>query len=241
MPARRTAFEIVTYIVLIIVPFLALWAASWNLNPEIIGLLLVLTGYTIVLVLPLKSFKIGPSGIEGELPVEGFRQEAISSVAHEVRQPVHIELSRPELEALETVKAERFPIVRFEIRQGDFKLPRVGFVLGNLTRSPLRGRINATVYLGNRKLGKVPPDPQGYYSGRTLWNINAGMAIFGNFAVHPECATTNEILRIQVEVTIIDSAGREYKLLPVCYRHVRESNSWFLEPTSIDNIIQGGQ
>jgi hypothetical protein len=128
------------------------------------------------------------------------------------------------------------PTVLAQIQQRDFILPRVGFALSNFNKFPLKARVKATVYLGTRGLGIVPPDPHGYYSGKVIWNLNAETAIFGNFAVHSECVSSSETLRIQVEVTVTDLQSREHKLLPVCYTYVRESNSWYLEPTGIDGL-----
>jgi len=52
---------------LILILFAALIAANWKLNYEILGLSMILTGYTLVLVLPITRFRIGTSGIEGEI------------------------------------------------------------------------------------------------------------------------------------------------------------------------------
>jgi hypothetical protein len=131
-----------------------------------------------------------------------------------------------------------FPTVLAQIQQRNFVLPRVGFSLSNFNKFPLKARVKATVKLGARKLGTVPPDPHGYYSGKAVWNLNAETAIFGNFAVHSECVSSSEPLRIQVEVTITDLQSREHKLLPICYTYVRESNSWYLEPTGIDGLTR---
>jgi hypothetical protein len=123
-----------------------------------------------------------------------------------------------------------FPTVLAQIQQRNFELPRVGFVLSNLNKFPLRARVIATVILGTRELGVVPPDPHGYYSGKKEWNVNAENAVFGNFSVHPECANSSETLRIGLQLTVIDPQGRAYELLPVSYTYVRENKDWYLEP-----------
>jgi len=129
------------------------------------------------------------------------------------------------------------PTVLAKVEQRDFILPRVGFRLSNLNKLFLRARVKATVYLGAKELGIVPPDPHGYYSGKKEWNVNAETAIFGNFAVQSDCVNSSETLRIQVEVTVIDPLKKEYELLPVCYTYVRERNSWYLEPAGIGGLI----
>jgi len=63
----RIVFEAITYMALILILFAALIVEDWRLNYEILGLSIILTGYTLVLVLPITRFKIGASGIEGEI------------------------------------------------------------------------------------------------------------------------------------------------------------------------------
>lgn len=127
-------------------------------------------------------------------------------------------------------KMAPFPTVLAQIQQRNFELPRVGFVLSNLNKFPLRARVIATVYLGIRELGVVPPDPHGYYSGKKEWNVNAENAIFGNFSVHPECVNSRETLRIELQLTVTDPQSRAYELLPISYTYVRENKDWYLEP-----------
>ena len=138
-------------------------------------------------------------------------------------------------------KIDPFPTVLAQIQQRNFELPRVGFALSNLNKFPLKVRVIATVCLGTRKLGVVPPDPHGYYSGKKEWNVNAENAIFGNFSVHPECADSSETLRIELQLTMTDPQGRAYELLPVSYTYVRESKEWYLEPVSINNLTSEKQ
>lgn len=47
---------------------------------------------------------------------------------------------------------------------------------------------------------------------------------------------SNEKLRIEVKVTIIDIYEREHELLPVCFTYVRKDNYWYLEPTSFSEL-----
>jgi predicted nucleotide-binding protein len=138
-------------------------------------------------------------------------------------------------------KIEPFPAVLAQIQQRNFKLPRVGFALSNLNKFPLKVRVTATVYLGAKKLGIVPPDPHGYYSGKKEWNVNAENAIFGNFSVHPECANSSETLRIELRVTVADPQGKAYELLPVSYTYDRENRDWYLEPVSVDHLTNEEQ
>jgi len=67
-PAKGTGlFATVTYVILILVLSAVLVEDRWVLNWEILGLLTLLAGYTLVLVLPVSRFKISASGIEAEV------------------------------------------------------------------------------------------------------------------------------------------------------------------------------
>lgn len=96
---------------------------------------------------------------------------------------------------------------------------------------PVQVRVEAKVILGDRKLGLVR-DSTGYYNGRVRWNINPRTVFSGGFSIPQECATSNEELKIEMRVTVIDQFKREHKLLPQCFRYVRERGFWNLEPKS---------
>jgi hypothetical protein len=127
------------------------------------------------------------------------------------------------------------PIVRAWIIQ-DRELPGVGFHIANYgSFPPVKAKVTATVFLGTTELGKIG-DRHRYHNGETPWHLNPGIEIHGNFSVPTECASSTEVLRIQVDVKIIDIYDREHALLPFCYTYVRETRTWFLEPTSFENL-----
>lgn len=53
--------------ILVFLTLMSFWAANWHLGGGTISLTLILSGYTLFLVLPIIRFKLGPSGFEGEL------------------------------------------------------------------------------------------------------------------------------------------------------------------------------
>jgi hypothetical protein len=59
--------KILTYALLFFIILVALWSSDWHLALETNVPILFLIAYTLLLVLPIKSFKLGPSGFEGEL------------------------------------------------------------------------------------------------------------------------------------------------------------------------------
>jgi hypothetical protein len=60
-------FAVATYVVLVVVLAAVLLEDTWVLNWEILGLLTLIAGYTLILVLPVTRFKISPSGVEAEV------------------------------------------------------------------------------------------------------------------------------------------------------------------------------
>jgi len=111
--------------------------------------------------------------------------------------------------------------------------PNVGFNLSHcgIFFLPVTAKVEVKNLLAGRDLG-IMDDPTGYYSGKTEWNLNPTTIIFGNFSVPKECADSNEDLKIEARVTIIDQYRRPHKYLPHCWTYVRKDNYWFLEPRS---------
>lgn len=113
-----------------------------------------------------------------------------------------------------------------------FKLPFIGVNLSHLGDSlPVQIRVEAKVILGEKDLGLVN-DKKGYYNGKTPWNINPRTIFFGGFSIPKEYVESGEELKIEIRITIIDQYGREHKLLPQCFRYVKELDGWNLEPRS---------
>ena len=124
-------------------------------------------------------------------------------------------------------------------------LPTVGFRITNHSNYlSAKAKIIATVFLGGRQLGVVD-DKHGYYCGITPWHLNPRTRVDGNFSIPIECKRSNETLRIQLDVTVIDVYERHHEQLSQCFTYVRESKDsdgnatppfWFLEPTSFHNL-----
>ena len=113
-------------------------------------------------------------------------------------------------------------------------LPFVGFRIQHYGATlPARLRVEAKVLLGGRDLGLVN-DPSGYYTGATIWNINPHIFFWGGFSISQEqfARSATEELKIEVRMTLLDQFERSHRLLPQCYRWVREGNFWNLEPRS---------
>jgi len=132
------------------------------------------------------------------------------------------------------------PPIHFEITQivrnnptlSPRNLPDVGFNLGHLgDYLPVRVRVKAKTILGGKDLGLID-HRDGYYSGKTEWNVNPRTIVFGHFIIPTECVKSAEDLKVEVQITIIDQYEREHRYLPQCWSYVRNDNYWFLEPRS---------
>ena len=140
-------------------------------------------------------------------------------------------------------KVSRFPIVHFKITQAvqnnpmiKRNIPNVGFNIRSWNDSPIKAKVKARVFLGDKDLGLIKGSRRsgkymGYYDGKTLWNLNPYQVVFGNFNVPEICVNTDEDLRIEIRVTLLDIKGQEHELLPVSWTFMRNKNAWFFEPT----------
>ena len=134
------------------------------------------------------------------------------------------------------IQFEITQIVRNNPRFPKREMPNVGFNLSHLGNSdPVKAKVQAGIFLGDRSLGFVNSN---YYNGKITWHLIPLTEFFGNFNVPIECVESDEKLRIQVKVTIIDIYEREHELLPQCFTYVRKENNWFLEPTSFNELDQ---
>ncbi|MCW3985973.1 MAG: toll/interleukin-1 receptor domain-containing protein [Candidatus Bathyarchaeota archaeon] len=136
-----------------------------------------------------------------------------------------------------------FPLVHFYITQVvqnnpkiKRELPHVGFNIRNSSDSPIKAMVKARVFLDGRDLGLVKGSKRGgkymgYYDGNLLWNLNPYILFFGNFSVPDICIETEEDLRIEVKVTLIEIDGQTHELLPVGWTFLRDKNNWSFEPT----------
>ena len=90
-PQIESFFKVMTYVLLFSVIIISFWASDWHSTLEIDLLTLFLIAYTLLLVLPITKFKLGPSGFEGELErlKEGKGKSPVSAeTAKKVNQEV---------------------------------------------------------------------------------------------------------------------------------------------------------
>lgn len=128
------------------------------------------------------------------------------------------------------------PLVNFNMRQGSptqpSSFPKIFTIISHDSLSlPVKARIEVKFILDNNDLG-IMKDTTGYYSGETDWNLNPARKIFGNFTVPQQCIDSQEDLKMEVRVTVIDEYGRPHRKLPEAWTYVRPENYWFMEPRS---------
>jgi hypothetical protein len=112
-------------------------------------------------------------------------------------------------------------------------LPSVGFTLANPNDYPIKIKIEARQILGKRNLGFIK-DRKGYYSGKRLFNLNPGTSLInGNFTISKECIQSTEELSIEITSTIVGPDNQEYKRLPESWTFMRDSNTWYYEPSTL--------
>lgn len=170
-------------------------------------------------------------------------EELLRSVLGNLFEPKQKMERLPSIKQPLAEEKRRFPLVHFNITQAvqnnpmvKRTLPNVGFNIRNWSDSPIRAKVKTRVFLGGKDLGLVKGSHRGrkymgYYDGKALWNLNPYVILFGNFNVPKTCTETDQNLRIEVSVNLIDIDGQEHKLLPVSWTFMRDKNDWFLEPT----------
>ena len=84
-------FEIDTFIILTFM-ILVSFGMNWHLNVEIISLVIILCGYVLLLILPIKRFKLGPTGFEGDL--DRLTREPTPPVSREQLEEVDEQVER---------------------------------------------------------------------------------------------------------------------------------------------------
>lgn len=154
------------------------------------------------------------------------------------------ELKRRREQIYDTYTQNLVPLVMFDIDQGNLNDPRpLPTVITMLTHRgvnlvPVKAIIEVKHILAGREIG-ILEDLNGYYSGRTPWHLNPGVGIRGNFTVPEECVASEDDLKIEERVTLIDQYERPHSLLPQAWTFVRSNpqddnrgNYWFLEPRS---------
>lgn len=167
---------------------------------------------------------------------EGLLREVLYNIERAQAIPLAPSTPTPIRQFPETEQTRPYPLVHFYVTQQvqnnpkfKRKLPNVGFNIRNLGNSPIKARIKARVYIGDKSLGLVKGG--GYYNAKTLWNLNPSVIIFGNFNIPKSAAESSTRLRIKVSATLFDTTGIGYTLLPVSWTFKKDKNDWILEPT----------
>jgi hypothetical protein len=110
------------------------------------------------------------------------------------------------------------------------KLPFVGFNIQHLGDSlPVQVRVEAKIVHDGKDMGLIN---DAYYNGEVKWNLNPRTGVLGGVSIPPKYVESGKDLKIEIRMTVIDQFEREHRLLPQCYRYVREGDFWNLEPRS---------
>ncbi len=132
------------------------------------------------------------------------------------------------------------PPIRFYLDQkqidanSSYKLPFVGFRLQHLGDSlPVSARVEAKVVYDGKDL-EIVNDVSGYYTGKEKWNVNPRTLVGGVLSLPKENVEVegDKELKIEIRVTVIDQLKREHKLLPQCFKYIKDGDFWSLEPYS---------
>lgn len=120
--------------------------------------------------------------------------------------------------------------VKYQICQGDRKLPDVDFEVRNVGDTyPVRVRVRITLSQGNRKFGS--PWTLGHYDGRYLWSLNPRQGCHGHFELPKQMFPRKGPIRARVDVSILDLYEREHFLLPVGWvLPLSSKGEWYFEP-----------
>ena len=116
-------------------------------------------------------------------------------------------------------------------------LPDVGFNIRNWNSYPLKAKVEARVILAGVDIGFIKGSERmgkylGYYDGKTTWNLNPYMQVFGHFTLPEEFSKKpTESLTIEVKVVLEDLTGQKFEYLPVCWTYDKKTYDWFYEPT----------
>lgn len=124
-----------------------------------------------------------------------------------------------------------------DARRVQIQLPRVGFTIENHgSFLPARFKVNVRAFLRAQEIGLSVNPEKPYYTGGIIWNLNPGHTFYGNFSLDEKSVDDTKHLRIEVNVTVIDEYDRNHPLLPTCYSYDKNSDSWFTEPTSFNQL-----
>lgn len=122
------------------------------------------------------------------------------------------------------------PILKFEVRQLDRKLPDIGFSISHTgCPFPIKAFTHLKVYLGGRLI-KDFSRVKDYYGGNKPWHLNPGNGVDGHFQIPSNASNSKTQLKIKVAVKMVDVYEYEHHLLPVEFIYMRDKNEWYLEP-----------
>jgi hypothetical protein len=81
--------KLFTFFFIIFIGSISSWASQWHLGPYMLSLLIILSAYVLLLVLPITKFKLSTSGFEGELDRLSKEPKSISvATVQEVNQQI---------------------------------------------------------------------------------------------------------------------------------------------------------
>jgi hypothetical protein len=125
------------------------------------------------------------------------------------------------------------PIVTFDVETNTQTFPTIHTIVIHASTSlPVKARIEVKHILNLTKDLGIMKDEHGYYSGETEWNLNPARRINGNYTLPEECQNSEDDLKIEARLTIIDQYDRHHVMLPQAWTFDRNTETWFLEPRS---------
>jgi hypothetical protein len=127
------------------------------------------------------------------------------------------------------------PKIKFSVAQRllrKLQFPQVGWEAYNDSPYQLKVRIEVHPILGGQDLHPLPDND---INGNKLYPVEPMSALFGNGCFSPPqvCATSKDELILEIRAIVEDVNGPEkgeYKLLPSCWKYVREYDTWSYYP-----------
>jgi hypothetical protein len=81
-----------TFLIFVFLIVVCSAAADWHLGPTMVSLVIVLVAFVVIVTLPLKRFRLGPFGFEGEL--EHLSRTPTPKISPEKKEDVELEMRR---------------------------------------------------------------------------------------------------------------------------------------------------
>jgi len=130
-------------------------------------------------------------------------------------------------------KTRKAAPIKFEITQKKSDgtkrtIPSVGFNIRNNADCALKVRVFAEVLLDGKFLG-YPSAWSGHYTGKRIWNLNAGSGLVdGNFKIPLAKIEKNQQLLVKVTVKVVNKDFESP--LPMGWVYMVDQNDWYYEP-----------